>query len=80
MMIKTIPATIQLRDGSVKEVRVIEYSLPCGSIGHSMTLKTGKPVWEIHVKNCRICREEYGYGEVPTNGNNNGARSLIYLH
>ena len=75
-MIKTISATIRLKNGSIKQIRVVEYSLACGSVGHSMTLKTGKPVWEIHVKNCRTCREEYGYGEVSTDGSNNG-RSLI---
>lgn len=81
-VIRTISGSIQQKDGSIKEVRVIRYSLACGSYGHALSLKGAKPVWDIHVKNCKVCRKEYGFNDEPiANGNNaSNGRSLIYTH
>lgn len=79
-VIETMPATILQKDGSIKEVRIIKYSLACGSYGHALTLKGAKPVFDIHVKNCKVCRKEYDFNDESTtdgSGNTNG-RSLVY--
>ncbi len=79
-MIKTVPATIQQKDGSIKEVRIIRYDLPCGSYGYALSLRGAKPVWEIHVKNCKVCRKEYNYSDESTTDGSNNGRSLVYSH
>lgn len=83
-VIKTVPATVLQKDGFIAEVRVIKYDLACGSYGRALSLRRAKTVWEIHVKNCKVCREEYGYDDedaTDRNGDHNGnGRSLTYIH
>ena len=80
-MIKTRSATILQSDGSIETVRVIRYDLPCGSVGHALSLRRAKKVWEIHVKNCPVCKEHFTdvrCRQVTTDGSD--ARSLVYVH